>query len=59
VKILGDDAAAPGNRTCAAIALGAIADAERPFHWKIANNLNYRAAVTTLVYRGTGLLEVL
>ena len=40
-------------------ALGGIVDDELPFHWKIADNLNYRSVVTTLVYRGTGILEIL
>jgi HEAT repeat protein len=59
VKILGNDGAWLVNRTYAAIALGGIVDDELPFHWKIADNLNYRSVVTTLVYRGTGILEIL
>jgi hypothetical protein len=39
--------------------LGGIVDDELPFHWKTADYLNYRSVVTTLVDRGTGILEIL
>ena len=43
-----------------AVALGGIADKEPlPWNAKIAVNMNYRAAVETLVESGAGVLEIL
>ncbi len=48
------------TRAFAAVALGGIADKEPvPWNAKIAVNMNYRAAVETLVESGAGVLEIL
>jgi HEAT repeat protein len=58
IEILKDPKIPDINRASAAAALGGMADPDPlPFYWRIANGLNYRAAVPTLVSGCTGLLE--
>ena len=59
-KMLLDDKLPELTRAFAAVALGGIADKEPlPWNAKIAVNMNYRAAVETLVESGAGVLEIL
>lgn len=59
-EMLHDDKLPAISRAFAAVALGGIADKEpEPWNAKIAINMNYRAAVETLVESGAGILEIL
>jgi HEAT repeat protein len=59
-EMLLDDSLPQLTRAFAAVALGGIADKEPvPWNAKIAVNMNYRAAVETLVQSGAGVLEIL
>ncbi|MHC4896997.1 MAG: HEAT repeat domain-containing protein [Planctomycetota bacterium] len=55
-----DERLTPLTRAFAAVALGGIADKEKlPWNSKIGRNMNYRAAVETLIQSGNGILEIL
>lgn len=60
VRMLEDTEAAPAARAFAAVALGLVADKEL-LRWnvKIAADLDYRAAVSTLTDGSTGVLDIL
>jgi hypothetical protein len=61
-RLLGDEDESHLRRAFAAVALGGIADrANLPWYAQIAANLNYRAAVETLVNQtmGSGVLDIL
>jgi HEAT repeats len=59
-EMLLDESLPQLTRAFAAVALGGIADKEPvPWNAKIAVNMNYRAAVETLVQSGAGVLEIL
>jgi HEAT repeat protein len=59
-EMLFDDQLTPMTRAFAAVALGGVADqSSLPWNYKIACNLNYRAAVETLTQSGTGVLDIL
>ena len=59
-RTLGNQEIPAISRAFAAVALGGIADKElESWNSKIAQNMNYRAAVETLVQSGAGVLEIL
>jgi HEAT repeat protein len=59
-EMLFDTQLTPLTRAFAAVALGGVADqSSLPWNYKIACNLNYRAAVETLTQSGTGVLDIL
>jgi len=50
----------PTMRACAAAALGCSADREpRPWNPALANGINHRAAVASLLSEGAGILQLL
>ncbi len=58
--MLADEQLTPLTRAFAAVALGGVADKEKlPWNSKIGRNMNYRAAVETLIQSGSGILEIL
>ncbi len=59
-KILANEELTDLSRAFAATALGCLADKENlPWNAKISRNMNYRAAVETLMQSGTGVLDIL
>ncbi len=59
-KMLFDESITPLSRAFAAVALGGVADKELlPWNSKIAQNMNYRAAVETLTNGQAGILDIL
>lgn len=58
--VLGDASRAELPRAFAAAALGGVVDArDLPWSFRIAEGINYRAAVETLTNRSTGILDIL
>jgi HEAT repeat protein len=59
-QVLADEHLPALSRAFAAVALGGVGDKERlPWGSKIAANMNYRAAVETLIGNGAGILDIL
>ena len=59
-EMLLDEGQPEMTRAFAAVALGGIADKEKlPWNAKLAVDMNYRAAVETLIQSGAGVLEIL
>jgi hypothetical protein len=59
-KLLFDSTRSDLTRAFAAVSLGGIADrAKLPWHVRIAADLNYRAAVETLINSQSGILDIL